>query len=517
MKEADKQKAVLFSVCGGATYKLIKNLLAPVKPADASFKDIVKLLTEHYQPKPSRVVQRYLFNSRVRKQGESVAIYVAELKRLSEHCEFAATLNDMLCDRLVCGINDSRILCRLLAEPDLDYKKAYELALALEATDKSAQDLQAKPSNIHLAQGGSNTPNKDKLSKPVVCHRCGGPHKAPDCTFKKSKCHKCGKVGHIAKVCRSKARPQKSTVPRPQHTLQLDEHSSDSEPECPEYLMHTLSATHADPILATIELNKSKLQMEIDTGASRSIVGENTFKQLWSEDHRPAITPTKVKLRTYTGELIYVLGVATVTVSHHNQSKELELLVDTGTGPSLIGHTIHSVQAESKLQSLLQQYSIVFSEGAGKLEGVEAKIVVDSAVPPKFCRARTVPHALKPKVEVELKLLQQTGIIEPIERSDWAAPIVPVVKKDGSVRICGDYRLTVNRAAKPDTYPLPRVDDIFASLSGGKTFSKLDLANAYQQIPLEQQSKQLVTINTHKGLYCYNRLPFGISAAPLIF
>ena len=84
---------------------------------------------------------------------------------------------------------------------------------------------------------------------------------------------------------------------------------------------------------------------------------------------------------------------------------------------------------------------------------------------------------------------------------------MPVVKKDGSVRICGDYRLTVNRAAKPDTYSLPRVDDIFASLSGGKTFSKLDLANAYQQVPLEQQSKQLVTINTHKGLYCYNRFP----------
>ena len=88
--------------------------------------------------------------------------------------------------------------------------------------------------------------------------------------------------------------------------------------------------------------------------------------------------------------------------------------------------TIHSVQAESKLQSLLQQYSVVFNEEAGKLKGVEAKIVVDSAVPPKFCRARTVPHALKPKVEVELKRLQQTGIIEPIEHSDWAAPIVPV-------------------------------------------------------------------------------------------
>ena len=183
----------------------------------------------------------------------------------------------------------------------------------------------------------------------------------------------------------------------------------------------------------------------------------------------------------------------------------LELLVAAGAGPSLIGRdwlhelkldwtTIHSVQAENKLQSLLQQYSTVFNDETGRFQGVQAKIVVYPAVPPKFCRARTVPHALKPKVELELKQLQQTGNIKQIEHSDWAAPIVPVVKKDGSVRICGDYRLTVNRAAKPDTYPLPRIDDIFASLSGGKTFSKLDLANAYQQIPLEQKSKQLVTI-----------------------
>ena len=86
--------------------------------------------------------------------------------------------------------------------------------------------------------------------------------------------------------------------------------------------MRTLNASHSDLIFATIELNKSNLQMEIDTEVSRSIVGENTFKQLWSEELRPAITPTKVKLPTYTGELIPVLGVATVTVSHHNQSKE---------------------------------------------------------------------------------------------------------------------------------------------------------------------------------------------------
>ena len=81
----------------------------------------------------------------------------------------------------------------------------------------------------------------------------------------------------------------------------------------------------------------------------------------------------------------------------------------------------------------------------------------------------------------------------------------------------GDYKVTINRAAKPDTYPLPRIEDLFTSLNGGKTFSKLDLAHAYLQVPLEEDSKDLVAINTHKGLYRYNRLPFGVSAAPSIF
>ena len=146
------------------------------------------------------MVQCYLFNSRVCKQGESVATYIAELKQLSIHCEFGGTLGDMLCDRLVCGINDSRIQ-RQLPEYDLNYKKAYELALSLEATDKSTQDLQVKSSTVGFVKPSG----KDRSSKPVVCHRFGSPHKAPECTFPKAKCHKCGKVGLIAKVCCFKA------------------------------------------------------------------------------------------------------------------------------------------------------------------------------------------------------------------------------------------------------------------------------------------------------------------------
>ena len=79
-------------------------------------------------------------------------------------------------------------------------------------------------------------------------------------------------------------------------------------------------------------------------------------------------------------------------------------------------------------------------------------------------------------MNVEIGHLAESGIIEPVKFSEWAAPIVPVVKTDGSIQICGDYKVTVKQAVKLDKYPLPHKDGIFASLEGDKTFSELDLA-----------------------------------------
>lgn len=121
-------------------------------------------------------------------------------------------------------------------------------------------------------------------------------------------------------------------------------------------------------------------------------------------------------------------------------------------------------------------------------------------------------------MEDELDRLQQEGIIEPIQFSEWAAPIVPVMKADKkSVRICGDYKVTVNQAAKVDRYPIPKIEDLFASLAQGEKFTKLDMSQAYQQLILDEESRKYVVINTHKGLFQYTRLPFGISSAPAIF
>ena len=102
----EKKRAILLSVCGASTYQLIRNLVSPQKPSEKTFDELVKLVQEHHQPPPSVTVQRFAFHSRTRKEGESIANFVAHLRELSEHCQFGDTLNDMLRDRLICGCND---------------------------------------------------------------------------------------------------------------------------------------------------------------------------------------------------------------------------------------------------------------------------------------------------------------------------------------------------------------------------------------------------------------------------
>lgn len=104
-----------------------------------------------------------------------------------------------------------------------------------------------------------------------------------------------------------------------------------------------------------------------------------------------------------------------------------------------------------------------------------------------------------------------------MSKVDWspcATPVVPVIKKDGTVRLCRDFKVSINPVLQAEQYPLPR---IFATPSGGQFFSNIDLVVAYLQIEIEEDSKEFLTINTHKALYRYNRMVFGVTSAPALW
>ena len=129
-----------------------------------------------------------------------------------------------------------------------------------------------------------------------------------------------------------------------------------------------------------------------------------------------------------------------------------------------------------ELDGILEKYQDVFRDELGLLKGVEVKIHVDAQANLHFYDARNVPHTIREQVEKALCKLVDAGIVEPVQHSEWAASIVSILKADGSIRVCWDYKRTVNQVVKPDSYPLPRINDLLARLGGARVFSKLHMS-----------------------------------------
>ena len=313
-------------------------------------------------------------------------------------------------------------------------------------------------------------------------------------------------------------RPRKKT----ERTKWVENESEDSDSDFP---VHKIAAYSTHPITVKLEIQGKPVVMEVDTGAAVLVISEKTYKGLF-----PNLTlkEAPMGLKTYTGERIPVLGEVVVEVSYQQQNHQLSLIVVKGKGHNLYGRdwlmhfkldwkTIGLTtleNAKARVNVLLKKYEEVFSGSRGAMRHFSAKLNVKEDIHPIFLKPRSVPFAIREAIEAELKRLEFEGIKEKVPHSKWAAP---VPKGDEKIRICGDYKVTVNQSLQVDQYPLPKPEDLFASLAGGAKFSKIDLTQAYLQLQLEEESREFVTVNTHIGLYRYTRLPFGIVSAPAIF
>ena len=214
-----KKKNVFLAVVGPTTYALLRNLVSLARPGDKTFAELVAALKEHFKPTTSETVQCSKFHTRVRKPGESVADFVAELRSLAEFCNFGASLNDMLRDRIVCGINSSKIQQRLLAEKDLTLEKAVNLTQGMETATKNVQELAQTGSEAVAIKAEVNqvTPYRRSWKEGQqtrkftgTCFCCGNVgHRREDCRHKDAVCHICHKKGHLRTVCRSSTQTPK--------------------------------------------------------------------------------------------------------------------------------------------------------------------------------------------------------------------------------------------------------------------------------------------------------------------
>ena len=281
-------------------------------------------------------------------------------------------------------------------------------------------------------------------------------HLATNCRFKSEDCRLCGKRGHIAKVCRSK---------KPELTTSKQVHSLSEDSTVSEYTLFPVQSSNCKPLQTTLMVEGHELIMEVDTGAAVSIVSEDTMNSLPFLKDLP-LQLTSVRLRTYTGESVSVLGQLQVKVQHDTTQATMPLQVVKGAGTTLLGRdwlqkfrldwkNIFKLHSSSSLQEVLDSHKEVFSDTLGTLKDHKVKFYLEEQAKPQFFKPRPLPLALRDKVAAELDRLQADGVIVPTRFSKWAAPIVPVIKRDGSIRICGNFKRTINKSARTEVYPLP--------------------------------------------------------------
>ncbi|UYV79319.1 RRM1 [Cordylochernes scorpioides] len=514
--EADKVSVLLTSIDVNV-YKTLRDLLVPRRPSDLKYKLLVEVLTNHLYPMKNKHFERYLFHKIVQKENEPVGKFVLRLKSQADKCKFT-DINENLCDQFVSGCFDEATLKRLLSEPFLTFDSAIIIANSVEAA-KSQVNLMKNPGHDidNLKARSKNFKFPCKYNNP--CKICGkSNHDTKLCKFKNAQCYICNKKGHIAPVCWNKKSAQNSGMNKPNqnklNTIQCN------------------TLENAPKIMVNVKIEDADTIMEVDTGADVSVVSKKFFLT-----NLKNVTLEKYSghLKSFSGNMIPVFGKCLVNVSYKNYQEKLPLIV-TGQfnnqtpllgrnwirilkadWPNCVFDICNNINVISNLELFLEVYKRVFEDKDLPIQGIKGSISLRPNAKPKFFKFRPVPFSIKEKIDKELDRLEKSQIIEKVNASDWSTPLVTVIKSNGELRLCGDFKNTLNNCIEDEKYPLPTIETMLGNLGGNKIFTKLDLSSAYHQIEMDEASKNLLVVSTHRGLYRYNRLPFGISPASAIF
>lgn len=349
------------------------------------------------------------------------------------------------------------------------------------------------------------------------------------------KCFLCNNVGHFARDCKSNQNFKRSNL-------------NNIDDEMGELSIRSVNFLESEPtaLLIHVYIEGEETIMEYDPGACVSLMSKKYFDKNFSFNQ---IEDCNKTLNVVTGHNVEVVGKARVNVfsAYENEWKELELVivdVEKDFIP-LLGRTwlnslypdwrnevnnwfnkesssLNSVKDKVNVEKLVEEikssYPLVFEKNLDQpIKKFKATIHLKEDVVPIFFKPYTVPFGLRDKVDKEIDRLCNEKILVPVRHSNWASPIVVVPKPDGSIRMCVDCKVTINKHVKTEHYPLPIVDDLLANLANFKYFSVIDMAGAYQQLEVTEDCRHLLTINTQRGLFQYTRLPFGVSVSGSLF
>ncbi|XP_024890388.1 uncharacterized protein LOC112466501 [Temnothorax curvispinosus] len=440
-EEADRV-AYLLHFVGVEIFGILCDRLDPVDPYTQRYGTLVEKLKEFYEPELLEIAEIYIYRKRMQGPQES----------------------------------ERRIQARLLETVNLTKESALKIACGMEMAEKGVNKLKEE-SPTEATVDFIGVKSKQKKTK-----GCGQAHFTTNCTLPRTvKCRECGGFEHLQKVCKKKGQAH-----------MLEEVCS---------VMDREHLEHRAKFTVPLQIENRNVVFDIDCGSAVILVSEkwvkNTFPKL-------PLYKTNLKLRSYCKQNFVPSGFVTVKVKDVDQTKTLNMYeVKYDRDPLLGREWINQLEIlakvknslvevedikmldtcnNKKLDELLEKYKNVLSEDFAHIKNFEAHLKLKPDARPVFMKNRAVPFKILEKVGKELDRMVEAGILEKVESSKWATPIMPVLKKDGLIRICGDFSVTVNPALIVDDHSLSTTDELFASMSENTIFSKIDLKQAYLQL-----------------------------------
>ena len=508
---------------------------------------VLEKFAEYCEPRKNIPFERYKFHRRNQEPGESYDQYRTALRKLAESCEFdQISPEEILRDKLVFGISDTKVRERLLRENKLSLAKTDEICRASESMVAQMKIVgnqgTDRTGSINVVDKSKAVKNKSAFKqrrKPThvtkECGNCGRVHditRKEQCPAYLKECRKCGKLSHFSAKCRSSNKKQIA----PQIRAVDDESESE--------VFSVLTRELDDSQLVTLKLESGNyLHFQPDTGSQCNVIPVHLYKLVTKDVNLDRVTRKKSHLSAYGGSKLRI------RVWRDDLKCSLDCkIVDSKAVRPLLGHKacvgmqiikyqdndeinkrltetsqVYSVENKPKQtaprgsltkEALFKKYPEVFGEGIRKLPG-EHHIRIDPAVDPVQHAPRRVPVAIRAKDALEE--LEKQNIVTPVTTpTPWISSMVTVPKKNGKIRICLDPK-DLNKAIQRENYLLPTIEDIATRLHGAKVFTKLDVRSGFWHIALDEKSSYLTTFHTPFGRYRWNRVPFGISSAPEAF
>ena len=463
--------------------------------------------------------ERYRFNCRAQEPGETYDQYRTAHRGIAEGCEFGAiTPDEILRDRLVFGIRDTKTREQLLRMADLSLKKVDEVCHQLKALEGApivgAVD-QKKETKHQDNKSDHQRGNPEPRTNPE-CWNCGRRHslcKRENCPAYKKRCSNCHKMNHFAAKCRSGS----STSAHP-----VDE--GDEGDETFQTSTSTARQKLDDSQTVTLRLDSGNyIRFQADTGAQCNVIPLDIYTRATKDTSLTKVSPSTITITAYGGATLPVVGTALLRVWRGDYHCKLDCkLVEHAEIRPLLGRkaclgmkivsyldndamnkpmtgnaSVYALDQPNLLsiQQLKQQYPVVFGEAVGLLEGPYHIRLDEHAIPVQHA-PRRVPVALRETLHNTLTELTEQGIIEPVQRpTAWISSLVIVPKKNGKLRLCLDPK-DLNQAILREHYPLPTIEEVATRLHGTRVFTVLDVSQGFWHIELDEESSFLTTFYT---------------------